>query len=94
MFPSLMPLKINTNIAFVAAVAGIVVYIFSDKVPDKLLTHFVKKEYIQKYETQINYQPENDSNINNEKIQYRIKHLKNLYSWENAAKATISIYRK
>ena len=31
MFPSLMPLKINTNIAFVAAVAGIVVYIFSDK---------------------------------------------------------------
>lgn len=35
-----------------------------------------------------------DSNINNEKIQYRIKHLKNLYSWENAAKATISIYRK
>ena len=43
MFPSLMPLKINTNIAFVAAVAGIVVYIFSDKVPDKLLTHFVKK---------------------------------------------------
>ena len=34
MFPSLMPLKINTNIAFVAAVAGIVVYIFSDKVPD------------------------------------------------------------
>ena len=44
MFPSLMPLKINTNIAFVAAVAGIVVYIFSDKVPDKLLTHFCKKK--------------------------------------------------
>ena len=74
MFPSLMPLKINTNIAFVAAVAGIVVYIFSDKVPDKLLTHFVKKEYIQKYETQINYQPENDSNINNDVIEKENSH--------------------
>ena len=74
MFPSLMPLKINTNIAFVAAVVGIVVYIFSDKVPDKLLTHFVKKEYIQKYETQINYQPENDSNINNDVIEKENSH--------------------
>ena len=74
MFPSLMPLKINTNIAFVAAVAGIVVYIFSDKVPDKLLTHFVKKEYIQKYETQINYQPENDSNINSDVIEKENSH--------------------
>lgn len=35
-----------------------------------------------------------DGSINNEKIQNRIRHLKNLYSWENAAKATISIYRK
>lgn len=35
-----------------------------------------------------------DGNINNKDIQKRIKHLKTLYSWENAAKATILIYNK
>ena len=66
--------KINTNIAFVAAVAGIVVYIFSDKVPDKLLTHFVKKNIYKNMRHKINYQPENDSNINNDVIEKENSH--------------------
>lgn len=35
-----------------------------------------------------------NGNVNNEMIKQRIKHLKALYSWENAAKATVLFYKK